>query len=193
VYHRGILFKLICIYPGYTRDIPANSCCHNSGIFLKYTRYISALLKSSNPSCSRIAVGIQLHTDFGFQGCLMSITARGGPIGTRRPGPGSAPPPPRQGLSLSLTSLLGLLVTTARSLLFLDVPRLRPTRRTTLARASAYFRLGLILAVAAVAVANVALTTVGGVVGVDASGISCFGSGGGVVSSAARCSSCDGG
>ncbi len=46
-----------------------------------------AHLKSCYSSCSRIAIGMQLHTDFGLPGCLMLITAlaRGVPTGHLQP------------------------------------------------------------------------------------------------------------
>ena len=83
--------KVICL--GYTKDIFSESALSKPGIYLVYTRVMTAHFNSCNPSCSKIAIGMQQHTCFGLQGCLMFITARGVPTGhpsarawTRAPG-----------------------------------------------------------------------------------------------------------
>ena len=57
------------------------------------------MLKSCNPACSFCAIGMQRHTGFGLQGCLMLITARAVPTGHRSArawtgAPLPSPPPP---------------------------------------------------------------------------------------------------
>ena len=71
--------KVICL--GYTKDIFSESALSKPGIYLVYTRVMTAHFKSCNPSCSKIAIGMQQYTGFGLQGCLMFITARGAPTG----------------------------------------------------------------------------------------------------------------
>jgi hypothetical protein len=74
----------------YAWYILSESCCHNSGINQVYTWFISAHLKSCWPSCSRILIGMQQHTDFGLPGSLIVITARGVPTGHPSGGAGPA-------------------------------------------------------------------------------------------------------
>jgi len=92
--------KVICL--GYTKDIFSESALSKPGIYLVYTRVMTAHFKSCNPSCSKIAIGMPRHTGFRLQGCLMFITARGVPTGhpsarawTRAPGTACPAPPAR--------------------------------------------------------------------------------------------------
>ena len=71
-----MLFQEKGIYLGYTRYILSESAISSPGIYLEYSRYIPEMLKSCNPACSFCAIGMQRHTGFGLQGCLMFITAR---------------------------------------------------------------------------------------------------------------------
>ena len=82
VYLRYRLFQGKRIYPGYTWYILSESAISRPGLYLVYTKFMPAHLKSCNPSCSISAIGMQRHTGFGLrQGCLMFITARGAPTG----------------------------------------------------------------------------------------------------------------
>ena len=88
-----MLFQVKRICLGYTTDIFSESALSKPGIYLVYTRVMPAHLKSCNPPCSKIAIGMPRHTGFGLQGCLMFIKARGAPTGhpsarawTRAPG-----------------------------------------------------------------------------------------------------------
>ena len=92
VYLRYILFQGKRIYPGYTWYILSKSAISRPGLYLVYTRFMPAHLKSCNPSCSISAIGMQRHTGFGLQGCLMFITALAIPTGHRSARAGTGRP-----------------------------------------------------------------------------------------------------
>ena len=79
-----------------------------------------AHLKSCNPSCITITIGMQRHKDFGLQACLMFITARGVPTGhpsarawnSANPGRATLPQRPWQSLSLAATARVAAAVAT---------------------------------------------------------------------------------
>jgi hypothetical protein len=97
VHLRYILFQEKRIYPGYTWYILSESAISRPGLYLVYTRFMPAHLKSCNPSCSISAIGMQRHTGFGLQGCLMFITARAIPTGHRSARAGTGRPRRRRG------------------------------------------------------------------------------------------------
>ena len=79
IYHDIPLFGIPDVV--YTWYKLSESLCHKPGINLVYTWFLPAHLKPCKQSCSKIATGMQRHTDFGLPGCLISITARGAPTG----------------------------------------------------------------------------------------------------------------
>ncbi len=90
---RGSGFQM---YLGYTGYILSESAMTSPGIYLEYSRYIPEILKSCNLACSFCAIGIQRHTGFGLQGCLMFIIARAVPTGHRSARNGIGAPPPSE-------------------------------------------------------------------------------------------------
>ena len=89
-----MLFQGKSIYLVYTRYNFSESSSHKPGIHLVYTWFMPANLKPCEPPCSRIAIGMQRHTDFGLPVCLISITARGAPTGHLSALAGTGAPPP---------------------------------------------------------------------------------------------------
>ncbi len=79
VYSSHIIFNQICIYLEYTWYLVSESLPVNPGRYLDYTSYMPAHFKSRNSTCSRIAIGMQLHTNFGSPGCLLSLGLSGAP------------------------------------------------------------------------------------------------------------------
>jgi hypothetical protein len=71
-----ILFQEKGIYLGYSWYILSKSAISKLGLYLVFTRFMPAHLKLCDPSYSISAIGMQRHTGFGLQGCLMFITAR---------------------------------------------------------------------------------------------------------------------
>jgi hypothetical protein len=81
-------FQEICIYLVCTWYILSELIFLKPGVCLVYAWFMLAHLKSYDPSCSRIVIGMQRHTDFGLPGVLCSSQQVAAQQGTHRPGHG---------------------------------------------------------------------------------------------------------